>query len=318
MSDYNVIVVNKSGLDLKVINPVINAINLQLREVKNVWHADGFVGVVEDGTPVPPEHYIVELVPKIDDPTLGGIHYFNERGNVFATVPVQGPNLNDGSGRRVPWSLALSHEVLEMIVDPYGDRTQEADAIVGEGKVSYLKEICDPCQHLMFAKEINGHLVSDFYTPEYFEKGAWNKGPFSAYKSITKPLEILPGGYICWRDAQGRWFRGDWSKNKKQVTERELFDFRLLPAGSLRERIDYFTHQMMASGADKKTTAAMEWRFRSRIAKKFKEAAQAHKHLEARSAERDNALTRHTSLHKQVKRKKLSISWSKPRQRTLR
>src|SRR5439155_6383524 len=74
------------------------------------------------------------------------------------------------------WSLTASHECLEMLADPFGSRLQAADLLdqaVGMGlapsRVRYLVEVCDPCESAEFAYSVSGVLVSDFYTPSYFD-----------------------------------------------------------------------------------------------------------------------------------------------------
>ena len=39
----------------------------------------------------------------------------------------------------------------------------------GKERVHYLVEVCDPCEDGKCAYYINGVLVSDFYTPDYFD-----------------------------------------------------------------------------------------------------------------------------------------------------
>ena len=66
------------------------------------------------------------------------------------------------------WSVALSHEVLELIADPFGNRlVAAAHPLDPNQRVKYLLEVCDPCQATWYP--VNGVPVSDFYTPRYFD-----------------------------------------------------------------------------------------------------------------------------------------------------
>jgi hypothetical protein len=68
------------------------------------------------------------------------------------------------------WPVYTSHEVLEMLVDPLGTLTRAGNSLkAGQGRVEYLLEVCDPCQASKFAYSVNSVLVSDFYTPHYFD-----------------------------------------------------------------------------------------------------------------------------------------------------
>lgn len=312
MKSYDIVVVNKTTLPLEQITPAINAINRQLREdIRQIWEVDAFVGVIQQNMPIPANRYVVELRENLPDPALGGVHDFEERGNVYALVARHGPIYK---GEYLPWSLALSHEILEMVVDPYGDRMKEGESLDGKETVSYLMEVCDPCQHFIHSKVIDGICLSDFYTPDYFDKGPWNKGPFSAYGSITRAMDVLPGGYICWRNAYGQWYRGDWNNNPQKVTVRQLRDFRLLPAGSLRQRIDYHTHLMEARAPFQKLNKEVERCFHRRFVKKFQEIKRAQVYLKTRTAARELALSNHEMLHDKVRKNHIKLTWGAARQ----
>jgi hypothetical protein len=66
------------------------------------------------------------------------------------------------------WSVTTSHEVLEMLADPFGSRLKAAaHPTRADQRVRYLLEVCDPCLSVYYA--VNGISVSDFYTPRYFD-----------------------------------------------------------------------------------------------------------------------------------------------------
>src|SRR4051812_37516998 len=76
------------------------------------------------------------------------------------------------------WSVAASHELLEMISDPWGNRVMAGRAVSAKAdaavqQVEYLLEVCDPCQMLTYL--IDGVLVSDFVTPDYYSPN-WTAG----------------------------------------------------------------------------------------------------------------------------------------------
>ena len=68
------------------------------------------------------------------------------------------------------WSLTASHETLEMLADPFGNRLVAGKSPKpGQGRVNFLVEVCDPCEDQQFAYTVNGVTVSDFYTPHFFD-----------------------------------------------------------------------------------------------------------------------------------------------------
>src|SRR6476620_2401805 len=45
------------------------------------------------------------------------------------------------------WSLTASHEVLEMLADPFGNRLVAGKSLkAGQGRVEFLVEVCDPSE----------------------------------------------------------------------------------------------------------------------------------------------------------------------------
>jgi hypothetical protein len=82
-----------------------------------------------------------------------------------------------GSATSAEWTLDASHETIEMLVDPYGNRLQNSTSIEiekgkiedGTGESAYLVEACDPCEADKFAYAIQGIEVSDFLTPHFYD-----------------------------------------------------------------------------------------------------------------------------------------------------
>jgi hypothetical protein len=123
----------------------------------------------------------------------GGIH-LDESGQPYALVPA-GPD----------WTVAASHELLEMVVDPYGNRLAggpSASPDAAGRAVFYLVEICAPCETMTYS--INGTRVSDFVLPAFYDRGT--AGPLDLLGQVTGPLQILPGSYLSWYDPDdGAW-----------------------------------------------------------------------------------------------------------------
>ena len=95
--------------------------------------------------------------------------------------------------------MTLSHEVLEMITDPFGNKLIAA-ALRGDParRVNYLVEVCDPCLSTFYP--VNGVPVSDFYTPQYFDPVCTEGTRYSFTGEIERPLQILEGGYVTFLD----------------------------------------------------------------------------------------------------------------------
>src|SRR5262249_4635611 len=107
------------------------------------------------------------------------------------------------------WSLTASHECLEMLVDPSGNKLQTSTGIVVEDdaviddpgvKYDYLVEVADPSEDPANAYLIDDVLVSDFYTPSFFDPIAAGGVRYSFTGRLERPRQILEGGYISWHD----------------------------------------------------------------------------------------------------------------------
>lgn len=105
------------------------------------------------------------------------------------------------------WSLDASHECLEMLVDPAGNRTQVGPLLkqaVLPGhtttQVQYVVEVCDPIQDAQYAYEIDGILVSDFFTPNFYDTVGAPGVRYDFTGALSAPLQVLTNGYVSWID----------------------------------------------------------------------------------------------------------------------
>jgi hypothetical protein len=103
--------------------------------------------------------------------------------------------------------LTCSHEMLEMLVDPSGMRMTPGDSpMPDQDRVNFLVEVCDPCESAQFGYTINNLLVSDFYTPHYFDPVRSAGVRYSFTGAIVEPRQVLRGGYLSWEDPVSKHF----------------------------------------------------------------------------------------------------------------
>jgi hypothetical protein len=152
-----------------------------------IWHTG--CQEVFGGTPAAGE-WVIEILDTSDVKGALGYHEL-ENGEPWMKVFQATCNQYD-----VSWTSCASHEVLEGLADPYVDRAIQT----GRSTFTAL-EVCDPCEVIGYAKD--GIDVSDFVTPRWFDGLA----PFDRFNwlgTITKPLQLLSGGYIGqWRPSTG-------------------------------------------------------------------------------------------------------------------
>lgn len=90
-----------------------------------------------------------------------------------------------------PVSIAASHELVEMLVDPAINMMTTGGP---DAKATYAYESADPVEETNFA--INGIQMSNFVYPSYFESfRAAGSAQFDQLKQVSKPFQILSGGY---------------------------------------------------------------------------------------------------------------------------
>lgn len=159
------------------------------RDLTPIWAVSATVDCFDKLESVPPGYWIVTVRDDLDPAEGDGVHKTNH-GQPLALV-------QSGEG----WSVSASHEVLEMIVDPFETRFISAQSPMnGQARVDFLVEVCDPCQAAAFSYPVNGIAVSDFITPHYFDPVSNTTVRYSYSGSIKQPLEVLAGGYLSWHD----------------------------------------------------------------------------------------------------------------------
>jgi hypothetical protein len=147
------------------------------------------------------------------------------------------------SPKNAGWTIAASHEVLEMLVDPYGNRLHSSVAIEikgkkivdGTGQYGYLVEACDPCEADKYGYTINGVVVSDFITPNFYDPVTTAGTRYSFTGALKAPRQILPGGYISWVNHEA----DEWQQLQYLASTPKIVNLGKASAShSLREWID--------------------------------------------------------------------------------
>jgi hypothetical protein len=188
-------------LDAHLVSTVAQALNTQvIRDLPQAWGITATVSYLPDARHVPPGTWPVFLVDPSKMPAGAGGFHSDKHNQPFARVGAS-PD-NDG------WTIAASHETLEMLVDPTGNRFQTSRSIEidngkivdGTGEFQYLVEACDPCESEEFAYLIGGVPVSDFLTPHFYDPVDVAGTRYSFTGALKKPRDVEPGGYISWVD----------------------------------------------------------------------------------------------------------------------
>lgn len=191
MSIFQVAIVSQTErVPLEQVTLVSAAIQKQVtRDFQQYWDVEASVDAFGSLTDVPLGYWPIVIRDDIPFPAAG-IHLNRANRQPFSLVRFSSN-----------WSLTTSHECLEMLADPFGRRVIAGDSVKpGQGRVEYLVEICDPSEAAQFGYSVNGILVSDFYTPAFFDPTVSPGVRYSFNGVITQPRQVLDGGYLSWRD----------------------------------------------------------------------------------------------------------------------
>lgn len=161
------------------------------RDFGPAWNVPGTVSAFDALESVPVDYWPVIIRDDIAQPGAAGYHT-DDNGQPFSLVQV-----DDN------WQLTTSHETLEMLADPFGNRTvagspppQAPRPISGFRRVIYLVEVCDPCEDSQFGYGVNGQQLSDFITPHYYDPNGSAGTQYSFRGNIQAPHTVLEGGYL--------------------------------------------------------------------------------------------------------------------------
>lgn len=211
---------------------VAGALNEQVQaDFAPAWRVAATVGAYPAA---PPGTWRIDLVHQTPGGTLG--FHADANRQPFAKVAVD-------AGR---WTVTASHELLEMLGDPWGNRLHGAAAPTGwqgaSPRVRYLLELCDPCER--FTYEVGGVEVSDFVIPAFYRSSRRNAAGYSHTGRVTAPLQVAEGGYMSFLDpADGH----VWQRFVRDgAVEDHDWGVQDLGADMLRERSDRLAERFRA------------------------------------------------------------------------
>ncbi len=192
-----------------------------------IWEVDATIDGFTSLDRVPPGYWVILVRDNL--PMKGIVGHPPRREGAAVRPRPHSPS----------WSLAASHEVLEMLADPFGSRLVPGGSPKpGQGLVEMLVEVCDPVGSPDLAYTVNGVLVSDFITPNYHDPTAVPGVRYSFSGAIQRPRDIAPGGYLSWRDpTTEEWWTWSWIGSPRARVHPDSVSSDRRP-GPLRESVD--------------------------------------------------------------------------------
>jgi len=184
-------------VDMSEVANVAAALSIQcVRDFAPIWGISATVSAFPKPADVPVGFWPIYIEDRFKLPDGStGIH-LNSLNQPYALVE---------TGEH--WSLNASHECLEMLVDPHGNRLHAGpvlDAAVQQGlaqhQVQYVVEVCSPVEDGQYGYQINGVLVSDFFTPSFYDPAAAAGVRYDFVGVLSGPLEVAVNGCLAWLD----------------------------------------------------------------------------------------------------------------------
>ncbi len=214
------VVSTTSKISFYDLEKAVKAVEFQIvNHVQPFWNKDIYTGLnatlkaYSSLNAVPFGSWVVTIDDSIDVDSYG-YHYILEQDEKYAPKGTPYARLKFDK----IWSLILSHEVIELLLNPYLQNFRYAE--IGGKKVRLVVEPSDPAQFKEFGYKINDVLVSDFTTPNYYDL-VWTPNTRYSYTGqITKPLELLENGYFSFQylDRLEVWFQM-WKVKGQLVTK---------------------------------------------------------------------------------------------------
>lgn len=199
------IVNHASHVDPQELQDVVEAVQFQVsRHFAPAHGTDARLILLPFGEMAPLGAWRLTMVNKPpEDSSDIGDHYVGQDGVPYAEIYVDLAKQD-----HIDWSITVSHEILEILANPYLDRCVMVPdtgypRLPNVNYVMYFYEVCDPCQDAAFAYDItvsSGRTVkvSDFALESWFRtRFTCPSGTRFSFKNNLKgPLILAPGGYI--------------------------------------------------------------------------------------------------------------------------
>lgn len=228
LTQHIALVPETTEVSLDELHQVSAAISMQVtRDFAKIWSVEATVDPFANSSLVPVGYWKITILTS-DSPGDAGFHTaLNKQPAAFVKYASD-------------WSLRASHEVLEILADPYGNKKYAGPSVRNDASlVEYLVEVCDPCERVSY--EINGTEVADFCTPPYYDAQAAPGTRYSFTGAIKKPREVLAGGYLTWQDpATNLMWQLQYFGDQPRVVQVEG---DAMGSRSLRELVDLITRQ---------------------------------------------------------------------------
>lgn len=203
-------ILNRStGISNNDVQKIASACSTQIsRDVSPAWNKLAIpVKYYASENQVPSNYAILSMMDFSDVEGALGYHTETLNGRVIGKVFVKTimgyglKTLFDNGWLTV--SSVVSHEVLEMIFNPFVDIWADGPEI--EGGSEYAYEVCDPVEADCYTITATNSkvTVSNFVYPEWFDEYSPAGTKYDHMRVLNRPLSLSQYGYMVVRSAPG-------------------------------------------------------------------------------------------------------------------
>jgi len=211
MDVHNIALISKlKGIPRARLLRVARAVETQVnRDFAPFWKKRCKIHVMDESQPLPKSWWPITIKARTPKPTSDGYHDVKQ-GRPFAFVFYSRS-----------WPLTFSHEVLEMLGNPFAKNTVKGPWPPPHHQtriVHYDMEMCDPVEDARYGYLIDGIKLSDFITPAYF--GLKSKEPqrFSFRRTLHAAYTLSRKGFQGFTDNDGQaWTAERWGTKKVNI-----------------------------------------------------------------------------------------------------
>jgi hypothetical protein len=211
------------------VKAVIPSLQKQVSDdFKGYWNVDCSLSFLPKDQPLTAGWWQIVV---LDDPDQAGALGYHELSSVGTPLGKIFAKLDQQVGSA--WTVTLSHELLEMLGDPWIDTVKQVE----DGRF-YALEVSDAVEADNLGYLIDNVLVSDFVTPKWFNDQV-ECDRYSFKEHVTHPLELATGGYISVFDGKNWGQVSNWSNygvGASGVVAAQTFAAQKINLGSRRDR----------------------------------------------------------------------------------
>jgi len=203
----SIAVLNKTkNVTNKEVQSVTTALKVQVvRDFAPIWGINADIKFYANEADVPFDSWKFIFFDDSDEANALGYHELTPDGYPQGKVFVQ-ESVKAGTA----WSITASHEMLEILLDPYTDLlVMNQD---GKSLKLYAYEVCDPVEEDWYV--IGGVKVSNFVYPEWFENTAKNpSGKWDFLGNLKGPFTLSKGGYVSYMEIKSAGWKQIFAKS---------------------------------------------------------------------------------------------------------